>query len=126
MISSSNLSFAIFSISFWYAIKLSLNFLEYFLAFITTHLDVLTQQEDFILDDGNWVIRYIVVDTRNWLPGRKVIVNPSWIQSVDWFQERVTVDLTKEQVESSPEYDPTVPANQKYEIQLYDSYARPQ
>jgi hypothetical protein len=35
--------------------------------------------EDFIVDDQNWVIRYMVVDTRNWWPGKKVLVSPQWI-----------------------------------------------
>jgi hypothetical protein len=30
--------------------------------------------EDFIVDDQRWEINYLVIDTRNWLPGRKVLV----------------------------------------------------
>ena len=29
---------------------------------------------DFIVDIEGWVIRYIIVDTKNWLPGKKVII----------------------------------------------------
>jgi len=32
--------------------------------------------KDFLFDDEKWTIRYIVADTRNWLPGRKVLVAP--------------------------------------------------
>ncbi len=35
--------------------------------------------EDFILDDDSWVIRYLVIDTRKWLPGKKVLVSPRCI-----------------------------------------------
>ena len=70
-------------------------------------------------------MRYIVVDTKNWLPGKKVLVPPAWIESADWLQKTVTVDLTKGQVERSPEYDPTSPVNREYEHQLYDFYGRP-
>jgi hypothetical protein len=81
--------------------------------------------EDFILDDETWILRYMVVDTRNWLPGRKVLVTPSWIDSVDWEEYKVSVDLTRDQVQNSPEYDPSAPVNRKNEERLYDFYGRP-
>lgn len=81
--------------------------------------------EDFILDDETWTLRYIVVDTKNWLPGRKVLVSPHWIKSVDWASSKVTVDLTREEIEKSPPYDPSAPVNREYELQLYDFYGRP-
>ena len=30
--------------------------------------------DDFIIDDETWGIRYLVIDTRNWWPGNKVLV----------------------------------------------------
>ena len=45
--------------------------------------------EDFLVDDRTWAIRYIVVDTRNWLPGRKVVISPGWIKTVSWDDSRV-------------------------------------
>ena len=30
--------------------------------------------EDLLVDEHEWAIRYIVVDTRYWLPGKKVLV----------------------------------------------------
>lgn len=81
--------------------------------------------EDFVLDDETWMLRYVVVDTRNWLPGKKVIVPPSWVESVDWTSEKVSVDFTREKVKNSPEYDPAAPVNREYEERLYDFYGRP-
>lgn len=81
--------------------------------------------EDFILDDETWTIRYIVVDTRNWLPGKKVLVSPAWFESIDWAENKVNVDLIRQQVKDSPEYDPTAPVNREYETKLYDFYGRP-
>ena len=87
--------------------------------------DEIGHVEDFILDDENWTIRYMVVDTGNWLPGRKVLLTPAWIDSVDWGNNKVSVDLTREQVKDSPEYDPSAPVNREYEVRLYDFYGRP-
>ncbi|MGC9364361.1 MAG: PRC-barrel domain-containing protein [Fidelibacterota bacterium] len=81
--------------------------------------------EDFILDDDAWIIRYLVVDTRNWLPGKKVLLAPDWIESIDWSCQKVVVDLTQEEIKASPEYDPKVPVNREYEERLYDFYGRP-
>ncbi len=81
--------------------------------------------EDLIIEDDAWVIRYSVVDTRNWLPGRKVLVAPGWLTSIDWPQRKVHTDLTAEEIENSPEYDPSMPIKREYEEQLHDSYRRP-
>lgn len=81
--------------------------------------------EDLIVDKSSWSIRYLVVDTRNWLPGRKVIVSPLWIADVSWPMSRVTVDLTRESIENAPQYDPTQPINRDYENRLCDYYGRP-
>ncbi len=93
------------------------------------HVDTLDGKtghiEDFVFDDTTWVIRYLVVDTRNWLPGRKVLVAPEWVSAFAWAENKVHVDLLSEQVEKSPRYDPSQPVNRRYEIQLYDYYGRP-
>jgi uncharacterized protein YrrD len=80
---------------------------------------------DFIMDDEDWTVRYIVVDTRNWLPGRKVLIAPDWVDAVDWNERKVHVALTKEGVKDSPEFDPEAPVNRQYEETLYDYYGRP-
>jgi hypothetical protein len=47
--------------------------------------------EDFLVDDRTWAIRYIVVDTLNWLPGRKVVISPGWIKTVSWMTPACTL-----------------------------------
>ncbi len=87
--------------------------------------DAIGHVEDFIVDDESWKLRYIVVDTRNWLPGRKVLVAPDWIDSIRWVDQMVAVSLSREEISESPEFDPTVPINREYETRLYDYYGRP-
>lgn len=82
--------------------------------------------EDFVADTESWAIRYVVVDTRNWLPGgRKVLVSPDWTAGIDWARGTLSVDLTREAIEASPEYDPDEPIHREYEIRLYDFHGRP-
>lgn len=80
--------------------------------------------EDLLADDQGWRLRYLVVDTRNWLPGRKVLVAPHWIRGIDWAERRVAVDLTREAVRTSPEYDPRAPVEPRYEASLHEHYDR--
>jgi hypothetical protein len=81
--------------------------------------------EDFIIDTGKWLIQYLVADTRKWMADRKVIIPPDWITSISWEASEVVVDVTKEKIKNSPEFDPTTPVNREYEIRLYDYYGRP-
>jgi hypothetical protein len=80
--------------------------------------------EDFIIDDQRWEINYLVVDTRDWLPGRKVLVSPSWIAEVSWPGRQVHVDLSQETIKNSPEYDPATPINEGYAERLHNFYGR--
>lgn len=79
---------------------------------------------DYLVDDKGWVIRYLLVDTRDWLPGRTVLVSPRWIERVDWAETAVHVALTKAEIETSPEYDPENPPGREYEVLLYEHYER--
>jgi uncharacterized protein YrrD len=61
--------------------------------------------EDLLLDDTSWTIRQLVIDTRNWLPGRKVLIEPDRLRSVSWADQHIVLALSRGEVESSPEYD---------------------
>lgn len=78
--------------------------------------------EDLIVDDEDWTIRYFVVDTRDWLPGRKVLVSPAWLRELVWSDRRAVVDLTREQIEESPRYEPREPIYRAYEAELHEGY----
>lgn len=77
---------------------------------------------DFILDDHTWAIRYLEVDTRNWWPGKKVLIAPQWIHRVRWPESVVYVDLPTEVIKNSPEYNPELPVSEEYEARLSDYY----
>jgi hypothetical protein len=81
--------------------------------------------EDLIGTDTDWVIRYLVLDTRNWLPGKRVLVSPAWFDGVNWTRAQVRVDVDKEQIKSAPAYDPRKSINREYEKQLFEFYGRP-
>lgn len=81
--------------------------------------------EDFLIDTADWHIRYAVVDTRNWLPGKRVLVSVDWITDISWLDRVVNIDLSRKLIKESPEYDPSKPIDRTYENSLHEFYKRP-
>jgi hypothetical protein len=78
--------------------------------------------EEFLLDADEWEIRYAVIDTRNWWPGKRVLISPHWLSSIDWSEHRVHIDLMRERIKAGPEYDPSRTVDRAYEQRLYQHY----
>ena len=57
---------------------------------------------DFLFDDAHWTVRYLVADTRKWLPGRRVLISPLALGEPDWGTRELAVHLTPPQIEQSP------------------------
>jgi PRC-barrel domain len=55
--------------------------------------------EDFVVDDETWVIRYLVVDTKNWLPGKRVLID-----RISWEESKVFLTLTLDKIREAPEF----------------------
>ncbi|MDI1312075.1 PRC-barrel domain-containing protein [Prosthecobacter sp.] len=81
--------------------------------------------EDFIIDDETWAIRYVVVTTRHWLPGKRFLISPMWIEHVNWSDSNLAVNLSREDIKSSPEYTQESLLTRLYEIGLHEHYNRP-
>jgi len=84
--------------------------------------DTIGHVEDFLADSTTWTIRYLVVDTRNWLPGRKVLIPPAWATTVDWKRSRLYVRVNRQTVEASPVYDKERPLTREDETALFEHY----
>ena len=82
--------------------------------------------DDFIVDEDGWNIRYLVVDIRNWLPGRRVVISPQWIMEVDWNNAKVFVDISCDAVKNSPRYDPSKLISLDYERKLLEHLRKPE
>lgn len=81
--------------------------------------------EEFLVDDEPWTIRYVVVDTANWWPARKVLLSPRWFREIDWATQKVDVTVTREQVKASPDYDPSTLLQREHEARLHAHYGVP-
>jgi sporulation protein YlmC with PRC-barrel domain len=80
--------------------------------------------DDFIIDEETWAIRYLIIDTRNLWPGKKVLVSPQWIKRVSWSESKVFVNLTREAIKQSPEYTEESLLTRDYETRLHRHYNR--
>jgi hypothetical protein len=77
---------------------------------------------DLLFDDRTWKLRWLVVDTGNWLPGRRVLLHPSVVGEVDYERRALAVRLTKAQVEASPNILQDRPVSMQMEESLHNYY----
>ena len=77
---------------------------------------------NFLFSDADWRVRYLVVDTGPWILGRKVLISLSALGQPVWASETFPVDLTREQVKTSPDVDLTNPVSHQYEERLHQYY----
>ncbi|MGZ3690052.1 MAG: PRC-barrel domain-containing protein [Pseudobdellovibrio sp.] len=80
--------------------------------------------DDFIVDTDTWAIRYLVVSTQNWWPGKKVLISPHWIERVSWGDQKVYVNLTRAAVKLSTEYEEGLTLTREYEDRLHRHYGQ--
>lgn len=80
---------------------------------------------DFIIDGETWAVRYLVVSTLNWWPGRQVLVSPRWIESVSWSDRKVYVNLSRDAIKHSTEYTNESLLTREYEADLHRHCQRP-
>jgi hypothetical protein len=81
--------------------------------------------DDLLVEDRSWAVRYIVVDTRRWWPGGRVVLAPEWVSYVSWVERSVHVGLDRARIRTAPPYDRTRPIDRAYEARLHRHYGRP-
>ena len=60
--------------------------------------------DDFLVDE-NWNVRYLVVDTSNWIGGKSVLISPSKLEKVDSPDKQIRVRMSRSEIERSPSVD---------------------
>lgn len=81
--------------------------------------------KDFYFDDQSWMVRYLVVDTGNWLTGRQVLLASEAFAEIEANPESIRVDLSKHQIEKSPSFGTHLPISRRYEEEYYSYYGWP-
>jgi sporulation protein YlmC with PRC-barrel domain len=79
--------------------------------------------EDILVEDEDWSIHYLVVDTKNWWPGKKVLISPMSVRKVEWTDRHVNLGASRQKVKESPGYDPSTTVDPIYERTYRDHYS---
>lgn len=78
--------------------------------------------KDYYFDDASWVIRYLVVETGDWLASRKVLISPVSINGPNWSEKSIPAAITLEQVKNSPLVDTDKPVSRQHEVRYLKHY----
>ncbi|MEP7241391.1 MAG: PRC-barrel domain-containing protein [Devosia sp.] len=81
--------------------------------------------EDFLIDDTDWGVRFLVIDTRNWWPGKRVLISPKSVLEIDWQARMVTLNADRQKVKDSPAYDPSAIIDGAFVEQFHRHYGLP-
>jgi hypothetical protein len=85
----------------------------------------LGQVRDFYFDDQAWVVRYLVVESGDWLANRRVLISPIAVLRQGWTDGLLRVSLSKQQVKDSPDIDTEKPVSRQHEMQFSSYYDYP-
>jgi hypothetical protein len=80
--------------------------------------------DDFILDDDQWIIRMVVVNTGGPLSRKSVVFPSDCIGQISCPVRVVRVRVARATIEAAPEFDPSKPINREVETRFYDYYGR--
>jgi len=78
--------------------------------------------EGFLIDDADWTIHFLTVDTKNWWPGKHVLISPRSAENIQWAENLVNLDIDRQTVMDSPAYDPSVPVDAAFEARMARHY----
>src|SRR3546814_14487777 len=80
---------------------------------------------DLFFDDTAWQVRYLVIHTGSWLPGRRVLVSPQAVETIFAAEEQVSVGLPKREIREMPGIEDHPPGSGPTTINLADHIPRP-
>jgi hypothetical protein len=81
--------------------------------------------ENFILDTAGWDVRYLIVDTKDWWFGQHVLISPFAVQEINWVEQTVRLDVSRESVKNSPPWKPFDVIDKSYQERLHGYYMWP-
>ncbi|MEO6877140.1 MAG: PRC-barrel domain-containing protein [Gemmatimonadaceae bacterium] len=70
---------------------------------------------DFLTDDQQWAVRYLVVESGGLIGRRHVLISPISFGRADWATQRFHLTLTLDQIKSSPDIDTEQPVSRQRE-----------
>lgn len=65
--------------------------------------------QGFLVDENTWAVRFLIVSSGSWWHGHEVLIATDRIKTVEWSDNTVSVDMTRQALMDAPVYDPNVP-----------------
>jgi hypothetical protein len=81
--------------------------------------------DDFYFDQSQFVVRYLVLDTGNWLKQEETLISTHAIDNIDYDSKKIMVELTKDQLEDSPSIKKNEPISKVKEQEIIDYFGWP-
>jgi sporulation protein YlmC with PRC-barrel domain len=81
--------------------------------------------ENLMLDNEDWSLQYLIVNTSNWWFGKSVLIALHAVILIDWFSRKVQLDVPREKVKLSPPWDPLVALDESSRTDLHAHYGWP-
>lgn len=78
--------------------------------------------DTFLMDPENWAIRYLVVNTGNWLSRHEVLCTPKLVDTIVWADATINVNTSRELMESAPDYKPGGAIDREDERRLFEHF----
>lgn len=80
--------------------------------------------QGMLVDEDTWAIRYFIVNTSNWWLGHQVLVAPPWIKDINWGDAKIYVDMTQQQIQEAPLFNPEITFSREKEKGIHLHYGR--
>jgi hypothetical protein len=74
---------------------------------------------DFLLDDENWKIHHVVLETGSWLKGRQVLVSPDEIERISWNESKVIVKLNRKAIGERHDHTDPLAGREDHELTYF-------
>lgn len=77
---------------------------------------------DVLIEDSDWSLRYLIVNTSNWWQGKEVLISPRSTQSIRWTEHLIYLGVNRDHIRTSPEYDASSPMTTDFETAMVSHY----
>ena len=86
--------------------------------------DVVGEVRDFVVDDQNWMICYVVARCGKWPKRRDVLISTAWITGIVPSSHRIRTRMPDQMLTDGTPFRRQL-LNHPHEVKLYDFYDRP-
>ena len=77
---------------------------------------------DVLIEDSDWTLRYLIVNTSNWWQGKEVLISPRSTESIRWTEHLIYLGVNRDRVRTSPEYDSSRPITTAFDTEMATHY----